>query len=167
MTTTEKREIFDGDDFIPKIATSVQSELISQGYDVTRNELANGDIFLSITKSGFFRAISGFKTAINLSLRPISGNRFEAASKFGLWDTQSLPTALSLLVFWPILVTQILGYNAQRKLNDKIIALVRKSLEEAKNNAEAGSGFRPDYGTQCGESAAFVPKGGKTTKGEL
>ena len=165
---TEKKETFAGAEFIPEIAAAVQSALLSQGYDVTRNDLANGDVFISITKSGFFRAVSGFKTAVNLSLKPISGNRFQALSKFGFWDTQGIPSAITVLVFWPLVVAQVMGYNAQVKLNEKIIDLVRKSLEKAKAgqaadtpSAPSGGSFCPDCGAKCGEGARFCPQCGK------
>ncbi len=169
-TFTGKTETFTGSEFIPEIAASVQSELMSQGYEVSRNELANGDIFLSITKSGFFRAISGFKTAINLSLKPTRGDRFEATSKFGFWDTQGIPSAITVLVFWPLVIAQTIGFRTQQQLNDKIIGLVRTSLEKAKekraadvssDSPESGGAFCPDCGANCGEGARFCPKCGK------
>lgn len=166
---TEKKEIFAGAEFIPEVAASVQSELISQGYEVSRNDLANGDVFLSITKNGIFRVVSGFKTAINLSLKPTVGSQFEATSKFGFWDTQGIPMAITLLVFWPLVIAQTIGYRAQQQLNDKIIALVRKSLDKAKSkqaaapdtSQESSGPFCPDCGAACGEGANFCPKCGK------
>ena len=166
---TEKKEIFTGAEFIPEVAASVQSELISQGYEVSRNDLANGDVFLSITKNGIFRVVSGFKTAINLSLKPTVGSQFEATSKFGFWDTQGIPTAITLLVFWPLVIAQTMGYRAQQQLNNKIITLVRKSLDKAKtkhaavrgSTQESSSAFCPECGTPCGEDAEFCPKCGE------
>jgi hypothetical protein len=164
---TEKKETFTGAEFIPEIAAAVQSEFMSQGYDVSRNDLANGDVFVSLTKSGFFRTVSGFKTALNLSLKPVGGNRFVASSKFGFWDTQGIPTAITLLVFWPLVIAQTMGYKTQQQLNAKVIALVRRSLENAKaKHASApppppsGSSFCPDCGARCAEDAVFCSKCG-------
>ena len=145
------------------------ANLMSQGYEVSRNDLANGDVFLSVTKSGFFRTVSGFKTAINLSLKPVGGGKFEAISKFGFWETQGVPTALTLLVFWPLVIAQTMGYRTQQQLNDKIIALVRKSLGKAKTKQsaapdptqESSGAFCPECGAPCGGSAAFCPQCGK------
>ncbi len=165
---TEKKEIFEGAEHIPEVAAAIQSEFMSQGYEVSRNDLANGDVFVSITKSGFFRVISGFKTAVNLSLKPLGDGRFAAMSKFGFWETQGIPTAIMLLVFWPLVITQTMGYKAQQQLNDKVIALVRKSLEKVKakqaadmSSASSGGAFCPNCGAKCGESAAFCPQCGE------
>lgn len=172
---------------LSNIASEVQSSLISDGYKVSRNDLSNGDIFLSITKRGFFRAISGFATAINLSLKDVGDNRFEAVSKFGFWDTQGIPTAITLLVFWPVAITQAMGYNLQKQLNDKIIRLVGDSYSKLADAAaemsrngepipvetdrstdpdEDQGAFCPECGAKCGADAVFCSRCGKKIRGE-
>ena len=55
-------------DLIPMISSEVAEALKCEGYEVALDELAGGNVEISICKGGFFRSITGMKTALKITL---------------------------------------------------------------------------------------------------
>lgn len=121
----EKTEIFNGN---PRLCVIyLEEQFKSEKYQVARSDLANGDYLLSITKGGFFKTLAGLKTAINVSFRPLPPTlkTFKVTVSIGLFETQGVPTAISMLLFWPLLITQVAGYVRNCALDRRILDEIR------------------------------------------
>ena len=113
----------------------------------------------AITKGGVFKAVLGMKTALKVTLLPQGSNiNFEAG--VGIWGQQAIPTVISMLFFWPVLITQIWGMVEQSKLDDKALEIAKDVIYMNSNSGEtsagpSGSKFCTNCGTQNPASANF------------
>ena len=107
---------------IPEIANRIENDFIREGYEVQKIALSSGGYDISITKGGLFKAVLGMKTALKVTLLPQGGNIYFEAG-VGIWGQQAIPTVISMLFFWPVLITQIWGIVEQASLDDKALAL--------------------------------------------
>lgn len=115
--------------FIVPVAQELRDALEAEGYTVRKDELASGDVILSITRGGFFKMVAGLKTALKCSfLQTMDGFRVEG--EIGLFDTQAVPSTITLLVFWPLVVTQIVGLVKSRNLDRHIFDLIDASIRK-------------------------------------
>lgn len=103
------------------------------------------------------------KTALKITLRQESGH-IQAEAGVGIFGQQAIPTIISMLFFWPVLVTQIWGMIKQSSLDDHAMELIEKSLQHLIGNpttaiqVDRGS-FCPDCGGKTG-GGKFCPKCG-------
>ena len=110
---------------IPEIANRIENDFIREGYEVQKIALSSGGYDISITKGGLFKAVLGMKTALKVTLLPQGGNIYFEAG-VGIWGQQAIPTVISMLFFWPVLITQIWGIVEQASLDDKALALAEE-----------------------------------------
>ena len=123
-TFNTKKILYGPASLIPMIANAIRNEFLNEEYEVSMENLDNGGYNISITKGGLFKAVLGMKTALNVKLVPCSGNiSFEAG--VGIWGQQAIPTIISMLFFWPVLITQIWGMASQAKLDDKALDIAK------------------------------------------
>jgi len=104
-----------------------------QGYVVTTEEMASGG-FISITKGGIFKTISGMKTGLNITISQMPG-AISASMKVGIFGKQLIPTAISMLVFWPVLIPQIYGLIQQNKLDTEAYSVIEAAIRESERSA--------------------------------
>lgn len=119
--------------------------------------LSSGGYDISITKGGIFKAILGMKTALKVSLIP-QGNSIYFEAGVGIWGQQAIPTVISMLFFWPVLITQIWGMVEQSKLDDKALEIAQDVISMSCNNASFnnnGGKYCTVCGTQNTETANF------------
>lgn len=137
---------------IAEVAAALEQNLRFRGYEVSRTALAGGDAFVSVTKGGILRTIAGFKTAVNVSLRTVPpGDRtFQASVSVGLFESQAVPTAITLLFFWPLVIAQVWGYVQNARLDDEILRLVRQTVDARQPPASPDASFCP----ACGQPAS-------------
>lgn len=158
-TFNTKKILYGSTSLIPTIANRIQEEFQNEGYEVAMDALSSGGYDISITKGGVFKAVLGMKTALKVTLLPLGSNiSFEAG--VGIWGQQAIPTVISMLFFWPVLITQIWGMVEQSKLDDKALELAQDTIMMNNNNGAAhtnsnGSKFCTGCGTQNAESANF------------
>ncbi len=145
---------------IAEVAAALEQNLRFRGYEVACTNLAGGDALVSVTKGGIFRTIAGFKTAVNVSLRvvPPGDRAFQATVSVGLFETQAVPTAITLLFFWPLIITQIWGYARNAHLDDEILQLVRQTVSARQSPAPSDPPPPPppaaSFCPECGEPAS-------------
>ena len=158
-TFNTKKILYGSASLISTIANRIQEGFQNDGYEVAMDALSSGGYDISITKGGVFKAVLGMKTALKVTLLPQDNNiHFEAG--VGIWGQQAIPTVISMLFFWPVLITQIWGMVEQSKLDDKALDIA-KDVVYMNNNKEAeapttnGSRFCTRCGTQNAESANF------------
>lgn len=115
---------------IPAMAKALEDTLRSEGYETERNVLLGGNVIVSLTKGGMFKAVVGMKTALKVELRADGGSVL-AKTSVGIWGHQIVPTVIMLLWFWPICITQIWGLVQQSKLDSHVMDIL---ADEAKNH---------------------------------
>ncbi len=155
-TFSTKKILYGSISLIPTIANRIQEEFQNEGYEVAMDALSSGGYDISITKGGVFKAVLGMKTALKVTLLPQGSNiHFEAG--VGIWGQQAIPTVISMLFFWPVLITQIWGLVQQAKLDDKAITIAENVVyaNGAKSVNSNGGKFCTSCGTQNAESANF------------
>lgn len=146
------------------IADRIKEEFKKDGYEVSMDSLSSGGYDISITKGGLFRSVLGTKTALKVTLLPQDGDlSFEAG--IGIWGQQAIPTAISMLFFWPVIITQIWGIVKQSSLDDKALSIAENVVIEhfATNTAETTSSskyFCPCCGAPTSPNAKFCPECG-------
>ena len=156
-TFSTKKILYGSTSLIPTIANRIQEEFQNDGYEVAMDALSSGGYDISITKGGVFKAVMGMKTALKVTLLPQGSNiHFEAG--VGIWGQQAIPTVISMLFFWPVLLTQLWGLVQQSKLDDKVLCIAEDIVY--KNNGVKSTGstsgkFCTGCGTHNAESANF------------
>lgn len=121
---------------IPAIADRICQVFSLDGYEINRDNLMSGGVDISVTKGGVFKAIVGMKTALKITLVP-QGNTISFDAGVGIFGQQALPTVISMLFFWPVLLTQIWGLVQQSHLDDKALATAQAVINENGGNTYA------------------------------
>lgn len=144
---------------IPIIADRICQVFAADGYEINRDNLMSGGVDISVTKGGIFKAIIGLKTALKITLIPRDNSiSFEAG--VGIFGQQALPTVISILFLWPVLLTQIWGLIKQSDLDDKALAAAQAVISENAGGACAGGTTPPPvpgtgkFCTNCGAKLA-------------
>lgn len=161
-TFSTKKTLYGSSSLIPTIAEHIQKDFTNDGYEVAMDALSSGGYDISITKGGIFKAVLGMKTALKVTLLPQGDNiQFEAG--VGIWGEQAIPTIISMLFFWPVLITQIWGMVQQAKLDDKALEIARDVIymNTRTPNSNEGGKFCTNCGAQNPQSAKFCCSCGK------
>lgn len=158
-TFSTKKVLYGSSSLIPTIANRIQDEFMADGYEVAMDALSSGGYDISITKGGFFKSVLGMRTALKVTLLP-QGSTIHFEAGIGIWGQQFIPTIISMLFFWPVLITQIWGMVKQSKLDDKALEIAYDVITKNGNNQSGftnsnGSRYCTDCGTQNAESAKF------------
>ncbi|HYZ04181.1 MAG TPA: hypothetical protein VE568_04505 [Rubrobacter sp.] len=118
------------------VAQDVMRHFEQQDFEVTETPIRTGGVQVSIRKGGIFKAIIGLKTALNVRIEPVAnGTRVEAG--VGIFGQQAIPTAITLLVFWPVVIAQVWNMAQQAKLDEEALGVAEQSL---KSHSEVPSG---------------------------
>lgn len=142
---------------IPAIADRICQVFFLDGYEINRENLMSGGIDISVTKGGMFKAIVGMKTALKITLIP-QNNSISFEAGVGIFGQQALPTVISMLFFWPVLLTQIWGLVQQFNLDDKALATAQSVIRE--------NGGSSNYGSSYGTVPSPVPGSSTSTDGD-
>ena len=159
MGTFNAKEILSGPtNLIPIIANEIKAHFHEQGYEVAMDALSNGGYDISITKGGIFKAVLGMRTALKVTILPQNDNICFDAS-VGIWGQQAIPTVISMLFFWPVIITQVWGMVEQSKLDDEALAIAKNIIDKNNNvidiTPSTGFKFCTNCGTKNEESANF------------
>ena len=158
-TFSTKKILYGSTSLIPTIANRIQEEFQRDGYEVAMDALSSGGYDISITKGGLFKAVLGMKTALKVTLLP-QGSSIHFEAGVGIWGQQAIPTVISMLFFWPVLLTQIWGMVEQSKLDDKALEIAKDVIYMNSNSGATSavpseSKFCTNCGTQNPASANF------------
>ncbi len=147
---------------IEEITSYFVERFEGKGYTVSTEPTADGK-FISITKSGFFRSISGLKTGLNVTLKQ-KADGIEASLEVGIFGKQLIPTAISMLVLWPVLISQIIGLVQQNNLDKEAYQTIEEGIKACENQPVSKS-MAGNYCPFCGKSmpdgSVFCPSCGK------
>jgi hypothetical protein len=65
---------------------------------------------------------------LNIKIGSVAnGTRVEAGA--GIFGQQAIPTAITLLVFWPVLVAQVWNMAQESNLDDEALRVAEESLK--------------------------------------
>ncbi len=124
------------DDLAP-VAQDVMGHFEQQDYEVTQTPNPTGGVQVSIRRGGTFKAIIGLKTALNIKIEPqANGTRVEAG--VGIFGQQAIPTAITLLVFWPVIIAQVWNMAQEAKLDEEALGVAEESLKAHSSKAPSG-----------------------------
>lgn len=156
-TFCTKTVIYGSPSLIPQIAEHIQKDFEKDEFEVSKDTLCTGGCDISISKGGLFKAVIGMKTALKVTLLP-QGNNISFEAGVGIWGQQAVPTIISMLFFWPVLLTQLWGLVKQSQLDDRALAaaneVVNKFYSEAGKTAQTQSAPHTEptqkFCTYCG-----------------
>ena len=121
------------DDVAP-VARDVMDHFEQQDFEVTETNIPTGGAQVSIRKGGTFKAIIGMKTALNIKIEPVAnGTTVEAG--VGIFGQQAIPTAITLLVFWPVVIAQVWNMAQEANLDDEALRVAEESLKAHSSTA--------------------------------
>ena len=120
------------------VAQEVMGHFESQDFEVTETNIPTGGVQVSIRKGGTFKAIIGMKSALNIRIEPVAnGTRVEAG--VGIFGQQAIPTAITLLVFWPVVIAQVWNMAQEAKLDEEALRVAEESLKAHSSTAPSGA----------------------------
>ena len=137
---------------IPDISRDIMNYFLAEGYEVHGDSLVSGGNDISVSKGNIFKAVLGMKTALKIVIRPQAG-QIAIEAGIGVFGQQAIPTVISMLFFWPIMVTQIWGLVQQSNLDDKVIEMAEASIRQHDNGnvySLNSNSSKSKYCTQCG-----------------
>lgn len=140
---------------INSIAEAIQNDFVRDGFEVNVDTLMSGGKDISITKGNLFKAVLGMRSALKVTLIPqTEGVLFEA--NVGIYGQQAIPTVISMLFFWPVLITQIWGLVEQSSLDDRALAVAEQTIAGGATSSASTSSFTSTFSgnykfcTNCG-----------------
>ncbi len=116
------------------VAQDVMRHFEQQGFEVSETHIPAGGMQVSIRKGGTFKAMIGLKSALNVKMEPVAtGTKVEAG--VGIFGQQAIPTAITLLVFWPVVVAQVWNMAQEAKLDEEALGVAEESLKAHSSRA--------------------------------
>lgn len=144
---------------IPAIADRIEQSFAADGYQTKRDTLISGGEEVFVTKGGFFKEILGMRTALKITLIPQNGLiSFDAG--IGIFGQQFIPTVITWLVAWPVMLTQIWGLVQQAELDDRALEIANTLIDENRGSSDPCEAIETDYKfcTNCGTRVANSAK---------
>ena len=147
------------------VAHDIMAHFRARGFEVKGDSRISGAWDVSVTKSNVFRVVCGLRTALNIEIVPQNESVFAKAG-IGVFGQQAIPTAITLLVFWPMIIPQIWGMVSQSHLDEEAMKVVEESLRKHSKDSLSEATKSPDaFCMHCGSttsaSAAYCPSCGK------
>jgi len=115
-------------EYLAPVAQDVMRHFEQQDFEVTETPIPTGGVQVSIRRGGTFKAIIGLRTALNIKIEPVAnGSSVEAG--VGIFGQQAIPTAITLLVFWPVIIAQVWNMAQEAKLDEEALRVAEESLK--------------------------------------
>ena len=115
------------DDLAP-VVQELRRYFESQDFETTETQLPAGGMQVSIRRGGTFKAIIGMKTALNIKIEPVEGGT-QVDAGVGIFSQQAIPTMITALVFWPVIISQVWNMAQEAKLDEEAIGVAEESLK--------------------------------------
>jgi acyl carrier protein phosphodiesterase len=119
---------------VAPVAQDVMDHFEQQDYEVTETNIPRGGVQVSIRRGGTFKAIIGMKTALNIRIEPVA-NGTTVDAGVGIFGQQAIPTAITLLVFWPVIIAQVWNMAQEAKLDEEALRVAEESLKAHSSKA--------------------------------
>ncbi|MGV8134426.1 MAG: zinc ribbon domain-containing protein [Mangrovibacterium sp.] len=155
MGTFKSSKIINGSpSLIPQVGPDIMNYFLSENYDVNGDSLMSGGYDISVSKGNLFKAVLGMKTALKIVIRP-QGDQIVVEAGVGIFGQQAIPAVISMLFFWPVLITQIWGIIQQSQLDEKVIEIAEESVRRHGQTTSGPLNAQPSgkrFCTKCGTS---------------
>ena len=123
---------------VAPVAQEVMRHFEQQDFEVTETNIPAGGVQVSIRRGGTFKAIIGMKTALNIKIEPVAnGTTVEAG--VGIFGQQAVPTAITLLVFWPVIIAQVWNMAQEANLDEEALGVAEESLKAHSSTTPSGA----------------------------
>src|ERR671938_859093 len=113
---------------VAPVAQDVMRHFEQQDFEVTETNIPTGGAQVSIRRGGTFKAIIGMKSALNIRIEPVA-NGTTVDAGVGIFGQQAIPTAITLLVFWPVVIAQVWNMAQEANLDEEAIRVAEESLK--------------------------------------
>ena len=120
------------------VSRDVMDHFEGQDFEVTETNIPTGGVQVSIRRGGTFKAIIGMKTALNIKVEPVA-NGTTVDAGVGIFGQQAIPTAITLLVFWPVLVAQVWNMAQEANLDEEALRVAEESLKAHSSKTPSGA----------------------------
>jgi hypothetical protein len=118
------------------VAQDVMHHFEDQDYEATETNIPTGGVQVSIRRGGTFKAIIGMKSALNIKIEPeANGTKVEAG--VGIFGQQAIPTAITLLIFWPVIIAQVWNMAQEANLDEEALRVAEESLKAHASKASS------------------------------
>lgn len=148
------------------IAEEIANSFKMEGYESKIDCLAENTYDISLAKGNVFRAVLGMKSALKISLIPQDDKIFFKAG-VGIFGQQAIPTAVTMLFFWPVIITQVWGLVQQSKLDDKALLIAEHIIstnahinDQTSTPVHQTFQFCSNCGSKISPDARFCPNCG-------
>src|SRR5215203_304352 len=119
---------------VAPVAQDVMLHFENQDYEVTETHIPTGGAQVSIRRGGTFKAIIGMKTALNIKIES-QANGTTVDAGVGIFGQQAIPTAITLLVFWPVIIAQVWNMAQEANLDEEALDVAEESLKSHSSKA--------------------------------
>ena len=99
-----------------------------QDFETTETNLPGGGAAGQHSQGGTFKAIIGMKTALNIKVEPVEGGT-QVDAGVGIFGQQAIPTIITALVFWPVIISQVWNMAQEAKLDEEALGVAEESLK--------------------------------------
>src|SRR5215216_3489072 len=123
---------------VAPVAQDVMRHFEDQDFEVTETNIPTGGVQVSIRKGGTFKAIIGMKSALNIKIEPVA-NGTTVDAGVGIFGQQAIPTAITLLVFWPVIIAQVWNMAQESNLDDEALDVAEESLKSHSSKTPSGA----------------------------
>lgn len=138
MSTFKSERFFPGATVdVEATAREVSEHFAERSYQVEVLPVSGGAWQVGITRGGMFKAAVGLKSALKIDLEPRSDGLLVRAGA-GVFGRQVAPTAITLFVAWPVLLTQVWGMIRDSSLDDEAIRVVELSVARSRRVSKLG-----------------------------
>ena len=127
------KELIGSPKYIPQLAEKICQTFAADGFETSKEITSVGSCDISLYKGGLFKAVLGMKSALKVTISPQNDNIYIKAG-VGIFGQQAIPTVITMLVFWPVLLAQIWGMVQQSKLDDLAINIAEEELNRLMQN---------------------------------
>ncbi len=135
------------------VAEELMGHFQQRNYDVNGTEVTDGAWEVGITRGGVFKAAVGLKTALKIQIEARPKGTLVRAG-VGIFGRRAAPTAITLLVAWPVVLGQVWGLIRQAGLDDEAIRVVEVTLTRMSRLGGSTGGIGHDGHSGIGGVAA-------------
>jgi hypothetical protein len=161
------------------VAAELAEHFRQRRYEVNCVQVGPAAWQVDITRGGMFKAAVGLRSALKIEIEGQAYGTMVRAGT-GIFGQQAVPTMISMLVAWPVLLTQAWGLVQAAGLDDEAIKVVELSLTRGERagvtpdgqpaaSAGAAAPADPAFCTGCGShidaTARFCPGCGQARVG--
>ena len=108
---------------IPKMAETICKVFEFDGFTTQAAPMSSSGYDISVVKGGKFKAILGMQSALKIKLVPRDNEYISFYAGVGVFGKEMIPTAIALVVAWPILIPQIWGLIQQSGLDNRALSV--------------------------------------------